>query len=158
SFFDHFDSFDSSKWANVTSGSGAASNTDSYEQLDAPASSAAFMYYKTQLDITKSQLWTACVSVPVSGDSGFAMPLMAIVNGASAPAADTHSNSVAKVLSSINSSIDNSNQITAIRYDSGGTATYWDGSVPQWTTTYPGSNFYVVNTQRLDNFMQIGLE
>lgn len=132
-FLDHFDGSLDPRWTSVVSGSGAVSITDSYLKLSAPASSAAFVYRNTKIDKTKSQLWQICCAQQSTGLTGEGPIDVMLVNGASAPAADTRTNINAKTLvRSIFATTDNE----VIYYDSGGTKQRWNPSTPGFQTSY----------------------
>lgn len=153
-FLDHFDSLDTAKWTSVTSGTGAVSVTDSYLKCDAPANSAAFVYRPTKIDKTKSQLWLACIAQQASGNPQGPMHF-AFLNGASAPAADTDTNIVAKTLVRVNSG---DGEFDGMEYDywsSGGTRTYWNGATNVWAT---GFAYAIPEPVRHDDYYITGLE
>jgi len=159
SFLDHFSgsSLDSTKWGSVTSGTGAVTVTDSYAQCSAPADSAAFIYYKTQLDKTKSQLWTIAVN-RTSGLSG-GSPTVWLVNGASAPAADTSTNIVAKTLAARAHATQTGTCIFDWYWDSSGTQHFWGGASggESWTSTY-SSSLMSISPAQLDDYYILGVE
>lgn len=136
-FLDHFDgSLDTSKWTALTSGTGAVTVTDSYLRMVAPAASAAAVYYNTKLDKTKSQLWQVCWAQQGIGGSGEGPIDLMLMNGGSAPAADTKANINAKTLvRSIWADIGvRANEV--IYYDSGGTKQRWDPTTPAWASAF----------------------
>lgn len=130
-FLDHFpgSSLDSTKWGSVTSGSGAVSLTDSYVDLNAPASSAAFIYRNAQLDKTKSQLWLACLS-RVSSTTAVTptISLLDNFNRTENPLSDGGNWTTGSVLSASTGLKTNGTQ--AIRQDASGTfgrnGSYWN--------------------------------
>ncbi|MFI5228400.1 MAG: hypothetical protein ACHQWU_04980 [Gemmatimonadales bacterium] len=142
-FRDHFPgaTLDATKWGTIVSGTGAVTVTDSYAKLATGGlSSAAALYYTTKLDKTKSQLWMAAVSYPTGGVAGFAPYCMALVNGASAPVADTKSNWDAKIVARRQYASQSSLAIVDQYFDTGGTQHFWDGQgASAWTTTFSGS-------------------
>lgn len=153
-FLDHFDSsLDTSKWTAVTSGTGAVTVTDSYLKCDAPANSAAFVYYNTKLDKTKSQLWLVCASHQIASAGPEGLMMLTVVNGASAPTADTTTNILAKTV--IRRVLDASDtSIAEEHWNSGGTRNWWNPATPAWQTSAANS----IPDARLDDYYIVGLE
>lgn len=152
-FLDHFDSTLDSRWTAVTSGTGAVTTTDSYLKCDAPANSAAFVYRNVKLDKTKSQLWLVCAAEQIAG-GGTEGPLhLLVVNGASAPAADTGANIVAKtVIRRVFDSADTS--IQDEHWTAGDVRNLWNPATPAWETGFNSS----IPDARLDDYYIVGLE
>ncbi len=155
SFNDHFSSLDSAVWGSVTSGTGSVSVTDSYVDINCPANSAAFIYYKTKLDKTKSQLWTICINRATSGASG--NPGVWLVNGSSAPAAGTAATIDAKTLVARAWGNQTSLAILDWYYTSGGTQTYWGTAAPAWTSSYTTSLNSIMPIRNNDYYV-LGIE
>src|SRR5206468_4297902 len=124
---------------------------------NAPANSAAFIYKNVKLDKTKSQLWLAAVSAPTPGSTGFGLPLLSLLNGASAPAADTKANIDAKTLLRRVYAAQSSDALLDSFWSSAGTQTYWDGTNAAWTTTYSTALKSLMPIQA-DDYYIVGLE
>lgn len=154
-FLDHFlgSSLDSTKWTSVVSGTGAVTVTDSYLRCNCPTNSAAFVYYNTRLDKTKSQLWLICAS-EVTGNAAAEGPtFVMVVNGASAPAADTTTNILAKTL--IRRVFDSGDtSIQDEHFSSASVRNWWNAATPAWETANANS----VTDARTDDYYIVGLE
>lgn len=160
-FIDHFSgaSLDSAKWTSVTSGSGTVTVTDSYVDLNAPANSAAFLYYKTRLDKTKSQLWLAAVSYPTPGSSGVSPRLLTLMNGASRPIADTNGNIDARTIVRYDYGNNGTNDVgNAFYWDDTGTQVFWSSTAQTWTKSLPNANNAMQNPIQSDDYYVVGLE
>ena len=109
-----------------------------------------------KLDTTKSQLWLAAVSAPTPGTSGFALPFLSLLNGASAPAADTKANIDAKTLLR-RVYAQSRDALLDFYWSSGGTQTFWDGANGAWTTAY-STSLKSLSPIQADDYYIIGLE
>lgn len=160
-FLDHFpgSSLDAAKWSSVTSGTGAVTVTDSYVDLNAPANSAAFIYRPVKLDKTKSQLWLLTMGPGPSSNAGAGM--MGLVNGASAPVADTQANIDGKYLVRRDFSNQAGAPSSLVLFDnhwsSGGTQTFWDHTNDQWTASYTNA-LYTLSPIQADDYYVLGVE
>ena len=156
-FLDHFTSLDGTKW--TSAGTGTFTNTDSYEQLDSTTTAAAFLYRPTKIDKTKSQFWQICVSANrTSGSAGLDW-LVALLNGASAPAADTSANITAKTLVSVGFGGGTTpTQLHPWYWDTGGTQIYYNRATDAWTSTYPGNSNLAIIGSVYDDYYVIGFE
>lgn len=153
-FLDHFDSTLDARWTSVTSGTGAVTITDSYLKCDSPTNSAAFVYYNTKLDKTKSQLWMICVAEQTGNTAGAEGPLhICVVNGSSAPTADTTTNIVAKTL--IRRVFDASDtSLQDEHWSSGSVRNWWNPATPAWETGFASS----IPDARPDDYYIVALE
>jgi hypothetical protein len=152
-FLDHFDSLDTSKWTAVTSGTGSVTTTDSYLQCNSPANSAAFVYYNTKLDKTKNQLWLICFDNHTLGAGVEGGQCFNILNGASAPAADTAANIVAKTV--IRRVFDGGAlSMQDEHWNAGNTRNFWNASTASWGTGFADS----IANARADDYYIVGLE
>lgn len=151
-FTDHFpgSSLDA-RWTAVTSGTGSVTVTDSYVDINAPASSAAFIYRNVEIDKTKSQLWLACLS-GISFSSNDAV--MWLLNGASAPVAATQATIDAKTLVAHAVSSQTSTAILDWYFTPSSTQTFWSGS--SWGG-YTTSSALLLPIE-LDDYYILGIE
>lgn len=159
-FLDHFPGSSlNARWTSVTSGTGSVIVSDSNADMNAPASSAAFIYYNTKLDKTKSQLWTASISYPTSGVATVSPRFLSVLNGAGTPAADTSSNINSRSIFRFDySNIGTADVAGPSYYNNSDVQTFWNAATPAWTTTYPGANFYALNPIRQDDYYIVGFE
>jgi hypothetical protein len=159
-FLDHFpgSSLDAAKWAAVTTGTGAVTVTDSYVDMSAPAGSTAFVYYKTKLDKTKSQLWTICFSPQQAAAGGITSRVIQVMNGAGLPAADTNANIVARTLITGEWAVNSGRSVVGGRYYTNAGATrYHNTTTKAWEAAYPTGNDQLLLGQA-DDYYIIGLE
>ena len=120
---------DTSRWTQVTGGSGAISVTDGYMVSTAAAvADTAFIYPKTKIDLTQDQIWTFCVR-RVSGTND--PDLIALWDRVSAPTADTAANIDSERISSVGM-VNASVPSMRVTKDDGKT---WDGGTNTWTAS-----------------------
>lgn len=163
SFVDHFDagSLDTTKWTAVTTGTGSVSLSDSNLVTDSVAANqAAFVYYNTQLNLSKSQLWMACVKSNVdwstNGQLGHCLRLL---NGSSAPAADTTANINAKTLLELVFGVPSSTPTLMARYfSSGSVSEWWDATTPGFENPQTTNGWLVSPVQSVNDYYVLGIE
>jgi hypothetical protein len=156
-FVDHFtgSSLDASKWTAV----GSVTVTDSTADINPGANAAGFIYYNTKIDKTKSQLWMACINYVSASVATFSPPFLQLLNGASTPAADTHTNIAAKTLVKMDYENNGSaDSIGPLYFSNAGTQTYWNDNTPAWTTTYPAANWHGSSPIRTNDYYVVGIE
>lgn len=159
-FLDHFtgSALDSAKWGSVVSGTGAVTVTDSYVECDFPANSAAFIYHKTKLDKSKSQLWLIAASMEVIGSSVY-FPLISVINDASTPTAAASATAIAKERINwnfVDGDTDGVISTWGIYQNSGGTDQVWDTASATWGGF--GSGKASVNPVRASDYYVFGIE
>lgn len=136
SFFDHFPGAAlDARWTSVTAGSGAVTVTDSYARLNSSGADtdAAFIYYGTKLDKTKSQLWMVCLSI-----TSFSHSPLHIINKATAPVAEAFDGAWSpRMVMRVNCAFGNA--FTLERWTSGNVQQRWQPGSSTWATTATAS-------------------
>lgn len=143
----------------VTSGTGSGSVTDSYSELSAPVNSASFQYLTGQLDKTRSGIYVICQSMERLSGTGSLDYSIALLNGASAPTADTAANISAKALVTIG--FGGGAIPTPYHpwyFNGAGTQFFFDRTNNVWTSVYPGNANLAIPYAVYDDYQQVGIE